>query len=150
MRRPRIPTPMRYRVLSELRLVPLLAWILAGAGFVAAQAYFNFYVATQSDAPPVWIRASLGLALGVVLGVYVALVGYVYRDARRRGMISGLWVLCAVALPNALGILVYFLLRRPLCMTCPHCQGSIKDEFGVCGTKQYSYCPYCGAPQDGP
>ena len=61
---------------------------------------------------------SIGVAF---LGAYVLLVGYVYGDARRRGMNHVLWTLLAIFIPNAIGIILYFILRDPVPVPCPTC-----------------------------
>jgi hypothetical protein len=49
-----------------------------------------------------------------------------------------LWTLLAIFVPNAIGFILYFVLREPLPALC-----------GACGAKVargFSYCPRCGAP----
>ena len=97
---------------GEIKIVPLWAWALAGIVFVAAQVFFNVVVARHGGGPPVWARPLLGLAAGLGGVCYLLLIGYINRDAKRRGMSPTLWTIMAVIIPNALGIILYFLLRQ--------------------------------------
>jgi predicted RNA-binding Zn-ribbon protein involved in translation (DUF1610 family) len=95
--------------------------------------------------PPKGMGGPLGLGVLMVLTllaclllpVFVLLCGYVYADARRRGMNYGLWTLLAVFIPNAVGIILYFILRKPLPATCPSCRAALAPEL--------AFCPACGA-----
>ncbi len=51
---------------------------------------------------------------GMPLFVLVLLIGYVYADAKRRGMRYVMWTLLAIFIPNAIGIILYFVMRDPL------------------------------------
>ena len=65
------------------------------------------------------------------------LVGYVYGDARRRGMNAVLWTLLAVFVPSAIGVILYFILRDPVPPPCPSC--------GTLARKGHAFCASCGA-----
>ena len=146
---------------TEVRIVPAWAWVLAGIGFVVLQYVFNFIMPREPDAPPAWARALLGLLMGLLVAAYLMFVGYVNRDAKRRGMPRILWTCVAALIPNALGIIIYFVLRQPLRSTCPQCGSSVQTEFNFCPQCHYKlspgcpqcqravspgdvYCPYCG------
>jgi hypothetical protein len=77
-----------------------------------------------------------GLLAGVVIAIWVLGLGYVYADARRRGMPPILWTLIAAFIPNLLGFLLYFALRRPIALPCPHC--------GKPTTAEQRFCSWCG------
>ena len=113
--------------------------------------------------------ASLALA-GVVTLVslffafFVFLAGYVNRDARRRGMSSGLWTFLVIVLFPAyfaIGFIIYFLMREPLPYNCPQCGSTVGARFNFCSNckcnlrpacpqckrevvENDKYCPYCG------
>ena len=74
---------------------------------------------------PVVLATAIGLGVGLLVGAFFAFwllcLGYVYADARRRAMPAVLWVLLAIFIPNLLGFLLYFALRRPLGSPCPNC-----------------------------
>lgn len=83
---------------------------------------------------PLFLLSLIGVAF---LGSYVLLVGYVYGDARRRGMNHVLWMLLAIFIPNAIGIILYFILRDPVPVPCPSC--------GAPARKGHAFCASCGA-----
>ena len=146
---------------TEVRIVPAWAWVLAGIGFVSMQFVFNVVVARQPDAPPAWARPLLGLLVGIVLACLLLFIGYINRDAKRRGMSPVLWTIVAILIPNALGIILYFVLRQPLRSACPQCGNAVQTAFNFCPQCNCKlspncpqcqhaisatdvYCPYCG------
>src|SRR5258708_3809824 len=131
---------------TEIKIVPVWAWALAGIPFIAAQWFFNIAVARHANAPPAWARPLLGLLLGVVAGSFVLFIGYINRDAKRRGMSPTLWTLVAILIPNGLGILLYFILRQSLRSTCPQCGNAVQPGFNFCpccSCKLSPSCPQC-------
>jgi RNA polymerase subunit RPABC4/transcription elongation factor Spt4 len=151
----------RVTLSSEISIVPGWAWVLAGIAFVSLQYGFNVIVAREHDAPPAWARPLLGLLMGILLAAYFLFIGYVNRDSKRRGMPRILWTFVAALIPNALGIILYFVLRQPLRSTCPQCGNSVQSGFNFCPQCNYKlgpgcpqchrvvsladvYCPYCG------
>jgi RNA polymerase subunit RPABC4/transcription elongation factor Spt4 len=146
---------------AEIKIVPAWAWVLAGMGFIGTQLAFHIVLARQPNAPPAWARPLLGLVLGLLVGCYLLFMGYINRDAKRRGMSPILWTIVAVFIPNALGILLYFVLRQPLQSACPQCGNAVQTGFSFCPRCSYKlspscpqcqrvvgvndvYCPYCG------
>ena len=102
-----------------------------------------------------------GLAGATVLGCYILLIGYVCADAGRRGMNRLGWTLLAIFVPNALGIVLYFVLRKALTAHCPQCNSVVEPGFGFCPRCRHrlsavcpqcqrsvndsdKFCPYCG------
>lgn len=151
------------RFVDELRFIPRWAWVLAGLGFVCIPILFITVLAHDPKAPPFWGRVALGLLAGLFIPCYVLLIGYVNRDAGRRGMNRVVWTLLAILVPNGLGIVLYFLLRQPLPSLCLHCGARVQSGYGYCPKcgKNLSlhctrcqhavhaddvYCPYCGNP----
>ena len=88
---------------AEIKIVPAWAWTLAMVGFASAQFFFDIVSGSHSDAPPAWCLALLGLAAGTILGCVLLFIGYVSRDARRRGMSPILWTLVADSYSQWLG-----------------------------------------------
>ncbi|HET7205079.1 MAG TPA: zinc ribbon domain-containing protein [Terriglobales bacterium] len=146
---------------AEIKIVPTWAWALAVIVFICAQWFFNIAVAHHAHPPQAWSRPLLGLLAGVVGGCYLLLIGYVNRDARRRGMSAILWTLVAILVPNGLGFILYFLLRQPLRGVCPNCGHGVQSGFNFCPNCSNKlspscpqcqrvvgmndvYCPYCG------
>jgi hypothetical protein len=149
---------------AEIKIIPAWAWALAAIAFLAAQWFFNIGIVHHADAPPAWSRPLLGLLAGIAGGCYLLFIGYLNRDAKRRGMSPALWTIVAIFIPNALGILLYFILRQPLSSACPQCGHGVQPGFNFCpqcncklspscaqcqrviGARDV-YCPYCGTPQ---
>ena len=146
---------------AEMRIVPVWAWILAIIAFAAMQVVAQ--VVPQPDDPTAIVRALIGLLAGAVVGGYLLLIGYITRDARRRGMSPVLWVLVAILVPNALGMLLYFILRQPMRSACPQCGSFVQAGFNFCPhcshklslscpkcqhlvTASDVFCSYCGTP----
>ena len=149
------------RASAEIKVIPTWAWVLAGVWFVGTQIGVDFFMGRKPGSPPPWATPLLGLLIGVVMGCYLLLIGYINRDAKRRGMSPVLWTIVAIIIPNALGIILYFLLRQPLRTACPRCGYVMHPGFGfcpqcsckltpICPQCQRSvgvndiYCPYCG------
>jgi hypothetical protein len=124
------------RLTRELSVIPRWAILLAAVLLVACTVGIAFVMAHDRNPPPVALGLLLGLFLGSFLGLFALGVGYVNRDARRRGMSVALWTLLVIFVPNALGFLLYFLMRSPVVGTCPACQAAVRA-----GTR---FCPRCG------
>lgn len=95
---------------------------------------------------PLFALTLVGVAF---LGAYVLLVGYVFGDARRRGMNHLLWTLLAIFIPNAIGIILYFILRDPVPVPCPACGAPASKGHAFCagcGTAVRTACPACRQP----
>jgi hypothetical protein len=95
---------------------------------------------------PILVAALIGVSF---LGVFVLLVGYVFADARRRGMNHVLWTLLAIFIPNAIGIILYFILRDPIAVPCPSCSAPARKGHAycaACGTAVRPACPQCHQP----
>jgi hypothetical protein len=83
-------------------------------------------------------KLAMSILPGLPLLVLVLLIGYVYADAKRRGMRYVMWTLLAIFIPNAIGIILYFVLRDPLLVHCSHCGAEARHGF--------SFCARCGGP----
>jgi RNA polymerase subunit RPABC4/transcription elongation factor Spt4 len=129
---------------GELKIVPTWAWVLAAIAFVIPLVFFTEILGRADGPPALWIRALMGLAAGGMMGCYFLLVGYVNRDAARRGMSPLLWTVVAVVVTNGLGIILYFILRQPLQRTCPQCGGVVKAGFNFCPMCSSQLSPSCG------
>jgi quinol-cytochrome oxidoreductase complex cytochrome b subunit len=132
----------------ELKIVPAWAWVLAGICFIAAQIFFNFVLPHHhpTGGPPAWARPLLGLLAGFGGACYLLIIGYINRDSKRRGMSPWLWTIVAILIPNALGILLYFVLRQPLHAACPKCGHMLQTDCAFCsqcGCKLSLNCPAC-------
>jgi hypothetical protein len=80
-----------------------------------------------------------GLTVGVFTAAFFLLLGYIYGDAKRRQMPAVAWVIAALFIPNLVGVILYFLFRRPLLEPCRHCGKPIRAGE--------AFCSLCGSPQ---
>src|SRR5207244_12843040 len=104
--------------MDEVRIISPWAYFFAILGFLMPFAAMVY--ATLSGNPPFPLAAMVPLAIfgGTILGCYILLIGYVNRDAGRRGMSRLGWTLLVMFFHNALGMAVYFVMvkpRRPAC-----------------------------------
>jgi len=123
------------RLRTELAVISRTGWIIAALVW-ASLTVLMLLVGGPNDPPPA-IRAVMTAVVPVPLAIFTLLVAYVNADARRRGMRHVMWTLLAVFIPNAIGIILYFLLREPLITACPACGQAVKGGF--------AFCPHCGA-----
>jgi hypothetical protein len=117
------------------RVIPVGGWITAAVIAVFCFLFANvFFLRAQAPVP---VRILAPIVFPLLLGGYTLLIGYVYGDARRRGMRYVMWTLLAIFLTNGIGIILYFILREPLPAYCSRCGSGVKQGF--------AYCPRCGA-----
>jgi hypothetical protein len=128
------------RFRKELSVIPWPAWAIAVFVYLAL-GVLMVAVPLQLDPEiqhwPLWLKAFLVAGPGLPMAICVLLVGYVNGDARRRGMRYVMWTLLAALIPNAIGIILYFVLREPLTTACPRCAVQLRPG--------YAFCPKCGA-----
>jgi len=83
---------------------------------------------------------------GVFFSAFLLMLGYVYRDAKRRGMHAGLWTLLVLILSPAyllIGLIIYLLVREPLPYACPQCASTVNARFNFCPNCKYNLHPAC-------
>ena len=128
------------RFSDELRVIPRTAWAIAVLAYAGVTTLL-LQVAIPNDRklghwPAEW-QLLFGAGMPLILFVYILLIGYVNGDARRRGMRYVLWTFLAALISNGIGIILYFVLREPLLVTCGKC--------GAPGKANFTFCPKCGA-----
>jgi hypothetical protein len=145
---------------QEFKVIP--AWLISVviALFFIAQgiaAFVNLYPPInggQIFPPELATRpalASLALAgfvtlVSITLATMIFLIAYVNRDARRRGMNSGLWTLLVIVMLPAwlfTGFMIYFLSREPLPFDCPQCGTKVAARFNFCPNCKCNLHPAC-------
>ena len=134
---------------DELRVIPTTAWILAVLSYAAMFALlFYLYQANPKD----WEnwgtiqRICFATLIPLFLATWVLVLGYVNGDAKRRGMRYVMWTFLAIFIPNAIGVILYFLLRDPLPSGCSSCGKPVGGTFTFCphcGTNLAPTCPNC-------
>jgi Double zinc ribbon len=149
------------RFKDEIRIISPWFFFIAALVLVSMVVLMVAIGHGDHNAPPLALRVLLGVIGGTLLGCYVVLIGYVNRDAGRRGMSRGLWTLLAIIVPNALGIVLYFILRKPRTGNCPQCDAEVEPGFSFCPRCRHrlqpvcphcqrsvglgdKFCPYCG------
>jgi RNA polymerase subunit RPABC4/transcription elongation factor Spt4 len=132
------------RLSKELSIIPPGARQFAGFFYLLVSGGFFalFHFGPKQDLP-VPAALAIGILAGVPLAIYVLLIGYVFADAKRRGMRYVMWTLLAIFIPNAIGIIVYFILRDPVMKPCPNCSTTIKPGFAFCPNCGYNVAPAC-------
>jgi hypothetical protein len=170
------------RFWQEFKLVPRwLIWMVVVLFLLAqiiGQTVLHFQLANHQevfgpelDSDPGAAGAALfGIITGasLVFAVMVFMVGYVNKDAKRRGMHSALWTfLVLVLMPGylVLGFIIYLLMREPLPYNCPECGTTVGARFNFCPNCKCNlhpacpqckrevaetdkFCPYCGQDLD--
>jgi zinc-ribbon domain len=168
------------RFWDELRIIPRWLMAIVGVLYVIAlgiaipvnlaqrlNPYGNDMFPPELRDHPVWASFALAgivTAVSLCMAAIIFMVGYVNRDAKRRGMNSGLWTfLVLIFLPAYIfiGFVIYFLMREPLPYPCPACGNSVGARFNFCPNCKCNlhpacpqcrreiaetdkYCPYCG------
>ena len=123
-------------VIPRQRVIPSGGWLAAGIVSAVFGLLTSFVVTLAGDMP--WpLKLIIPILIPLMLGGYTLLVGYVYGDARRRGMRYVMWTLLAIFLANGIGIILYFILRDPLLVYCPRCGAGVQPS--------HAFCPRCGA-----
>ena len=124
---------------EKLRLVPRAAWITGiclGVVVVTALALGPLRFDPQLRSWHWALKAAMLAAPTCMVVSYPLLVGFIYADARRRGMRHVMWAWLAVV-PYFVGVVMYFIMRSPLPTPCPKCRTEVAQAF--------AYCPRCGA-----
>src|SRR5262245_32479676 len=123
-----------------MKIIPRAAWYVATILCVVlplvAGLLLAVMVSSSEGFHPPFPLLFVGILIAATMYVYILLLGYIAADAKRRGMRVVLWVLLAIFVPNAIGIILYFILRDPLLRKCPAC--------GVSSGPSYAFCPSCG------
>jgi len=149
------------RFRDEFRIVPrwlivtiIVLFVAAQVGFLIANLGFHAMSSPQGELFPfpnspllsALSIAGIVTAAAIPLSAFLMLIGYVNRDAKRRGMNSTLWTLLVVVLSPgwlALGFFIYFLMREPLPYNCPQCSAIVGARFNYCPNCKCNLRPSC-------
>ena len=131
---------------DELRLIP--RWSVALAVLAFALMEYIFWIVLpplrHHTPPPVGLRLYFAISWGALASLYVLMVGYVTKDAPRRGSSVRLWVIVCVVMPGGIGAVLYFLLRPPVISQCPACGTAVQAEYHFCPQCAYQITASCG------
>jgi hypothetical protein len=141
------------RFTKELRVIPKAAWIVEFAYLCFAVPLFIFVARTDPEIGkwPRWGQALCVFGMFLFVVAWVTLIGYIYGDAKRRQMRYVMWTLLAIFIPNAIGMILYFILRDPLpkpCLGCGHIEKAGFPFCPHCGALLQPTCSKCGKPVD--
>jgi hypothetical protein len=130
---------------QDTKLIPWWSYVLAAIFFVGIQLLINLVLAPADPRPrPRAYTAVWALLFGMFLAFYMLMIGFVVRDSKRRGMNPVVWTLIMVSLiPSGLGFIVYFLLREPIALKCPHCAQSVTPDQNFCTQCSFQLKPTC-------
>jgi hypothetical protein len=136
---------------EELKVIPGVAWGVAGAVLLCWLLVVIPLIVEHAErkpegGPPPSVLVGLLVFAGIVLAVWVVMVFYVNADAGRRQMNRLLWTLLVIFIPNAIGFIVYFLLRNPIGRPCAKCRLLIRPGYAfcpACGEATAPLCPVC-------
>ena len=148
------------RFWNEFKLVPRwLVWTVGVLFLIAqiiGQTVLHFQLVNHEtvfgpdlDNDPGAAGAALfGIISGISLmfAIMIFMVGYVNKDAKRRGMNSALWTfLVLVLMPGylVLGFIIYLLMREPLPFPCPQCGATVDARFNFCPNCKCNLHPAC-------
>jgi hypothetical protein len=144
------PAGSRVDLGSEIRVIPGWAYVLAVGVFAGVQLLFHGFVwLRETNPPPVALQILFPFFIGLIPALLALLIGYVNRDAGRRGMSRTLWTVIVIFVPNAIGFILYFLFRNPMQAACPACGSVVEPRANYCPRCRYSFhptCPHCKGP----
>ncbi|MBI4872996.1 MAG: zinc ribbon domain-containing protein [Acidobacteria bacterium] len=126
------------------KLIAFLVWLGLTLTLIVL-----FTAVTKPGDPPFPIQVLMTVIVPVPLSIYALVIAYIHADARRRAMRHVLWTLLAIFIPNAIGILLYFIFREPLLLACPGCGSAARRTFAfcpACGAALQPACPVCRHP----
>ncbi len=130
-----------------MKMVPRWSIALAVAAFVGMQYFFWVVLPAHRHHPPttpVGLRFYFAISWSALASLYVLMVGYVSRDAPRRGMGSRLWIIICMVMPGGVGAVLYFMLRQALVADCPACGTHVQADFHFCPQCAFQVTASCG------
>lgn len=138
--------PQSIAVNNDARLIPSWSVGAAGVAFVLVEYYWWLIAPAQHHHPPapLGLRIYFNLSWGIVAALSFLMVGYVSKDAPRRGMSTRFWILICFVMPGFIGAVLYFLLRMPEVSPCPACGTQVQSEFHFCPQCNYQLTTSCG------
>jgi len=139
---------------SEFRVIPQWLVTLVVSLYVLAVVVAEYVTRTLPGAMPdplvgepklLQLLAVFGIVTGIAIfaAAIILLIGYINRDAKRRGMSPTLWTVIAIFVPYLVGVILYFVMREPLPFGCPRCGRLVNAQFNFCPACQCNLRPNC-------
>jgi predicted RNA-binding Zn-ribbon protein involved in translation (DUF1610 family) len=139
------PQSIRMDEEKQGRMIPSWSVVAACLAFIAVEYYVWIIMPGPSrHAPPMGFRIYSNLSWGLLASLYFLMVGYVSKDAPRRGMSMRFWVVVCVVMPGGIGAVLYFLLRQPEVSRCMACGTHVLGDFHFCPQCGYRLTASCG------
>ncbi len=129
---------------TRRNVIPRPAMVIAALAVPIWVAYFasslgRSFLASKGFLSSMPEALSFGLTFGVFTAAFFLALGYVYGDAKRRGMPAWAWVIAAFLIPNLIGFILYFAFRAPLLGPCLSCGNHVRGGE--------AFCSHCGCSQ---
>ena len=119
-------SPETISINEESHQVPSWSIWAAALTFVLLESYLWLTSSAQPHRLPLGLRINFNLSWGLLLALYIVMVGFVSVDAPRRAMSMQLWILICFIMPGGIGAVLYFLLRQPEVSRCSGCEHSCR------------------------
>ena len=134
----------------EIAVIPRGAYVAATIIFFLVPTIFWTLVwpSDSEQHTPLFLML-IPMVPATFLAVLALMIGYVNRDAGRRGMSRTKWTLIVTFVPNAIGFILYFLMRNPIRTQCPKCGSPVDASVNYCPKCRYSFhatCAQCKTP----
>ena len=130
---------------DDERIIPVWSIIAAALAFVLVEYYVWLIMPAQRHHEPIiGLRIYFNFSWGLLAALYVLMIGYVSKDAPRRGMSTRFWILVCFVMPGGIGAVIYFLLRQPQVSRCPACGTHVQSDFHFCPQCNYQLTANCG------
>jgi len=130
-------SPETISINEESHQVPSWSIWAAALTFVLLESYLWLTSSAQPHRLPLGLRINFNLSWGLLLALYIVMVGFVSVDAPRRAMSMQLWILICFIMPGGIGAVLYFLLRQPEVSRCSGCGTFVQNDF--------HFCPQCNS-----
>jgi hypothetical protein len=136
--------PQFITVNEDQHMIPVWSIVAASLAFLLVEYYFWMVAPGQHHhQAPIGLRVYFNLSWGVLAALYFLMVGYISKDAPRRGMVTRFWMLVCFVMPGGIGAVLYFLLRQPEVSLCPSCGTHVQSEFHFCPQCNYQLTANC-------
>jgi len=129
---------------EESRLIPWWSYVLALGFFAGIQVLMFKLMAADPRPKPLAFTLTYSILFGMFIAFQMLLIGYVTRDAKRRGMNPVVWLIILISLlMTGVGFIVYFLFRAPIVVRCPQCSSQVSKDHNFCTKCSRQLRPIC-------